>query len=118
MPTIGELLKKKRKEKKMTLQEVADYIGVSRMTISKYENGQVQNMRKDKIIALSNLLGINPIQFIDGLDMDLAIKGSEISIERFKVYLNYLLTITPEISEKEKRLIRDYINLILSNKGE
>lgn len=118
MSKIGDLLRYKRLEKKLTLQEVADHIGCSKMTISKYENGRVENIGKDKIVALSNLLDINPIQFIDGLDMDLAIAGSEISLKRFKTYLNYLLTITPEIDNKQKQLIKDYINMILYSKGE
>ena len=39
MATFGERLKQLRKEKKLTQQELGEVIGVSKVSISTYENG-------------------------------------------------------------------------------
>lgn len=109
----GEIIKSRRKEKGLTLQNVADYLGCSKMAVSKYERGQIQNLKRDKLIALSKLLEVSPIELIDGVEIE-----QEITINGFKTQVNYLLHQTKDLSENEKKLIRDYINLILSNKGE
>lgn len=40
--SIGENIKKRRKYLGKTLEEVADIIGVSRQTMSRYETGVIQ----------------------------------------------------------------------------
>lgn len=47
-----------RKEKGLTQQEVADYIGMSRVNYNRFELGKVQKMKyKDKVL-LADKLGI------------------------------------------------------------
>ena len=47
-----------RKQHRMTLQDVADYIGLSRATVYKYETGQVKDIPADKLEKLSILFGV------------------------------------------------------------
>ena len=56
--TTGERLKTLRKEKKMTLEDVASSIGVGRATILKYENGTISNIPTDRIHQLANLFKV------------------------------------------------------------
>ncbi len=107
----GELIRAKRKEKKMTIQEVADHLGVSKMTVSKYERNQIQNLKRDKLISICNLLDINPLDIINGIAI-----GQTITIQCFLVRLNHLLSKTEGLNESEKQLIKDYAKLIC-NKG-
>lgn len=51
MKTIGEKIKAKRTEKRMTQQELADKIGVSYTTVSLYES----NSRKPSFKALARI---------------------------------------------------------------
>lgn len=53
-------LRKKREELNLTLQEVADYVGVSAGTVSRWETGNINNMKRDKIAKLSEILKLNP----------------------------------------------------------
>lgn len=62
---LGQLLKSKRKELKLTQTDVANAIGVSTNTISKYERNIIENMGRSKVLKLSKLLGIPTIKFID-----------------------------------------------------
>lgn len=57
---LKTLIKQKREEKRLTMKELSDKIGVSEGTISRWESGNISNMRRDKIQALSNVLGIPP----------------------------------------------------------
>lgn len=58
--TTNELLKSKRKELKLTMKQVADFVGVSEATVSRWESGNIANMGRDKIALLSQILKITP----------------------------------------------------------
>ncbi len=64
---ICEKLKKRRKELGLTMLEVAKQIGVSEATVSRWESGDIANMRRDKIVSLANALQVHP-SFIMGED--------------------------------------------------
>ncbi len=115
MKSPGNLIKEKRKEKGLTLQNVADHLGLSKMTVSKWENGQVQNIRRTNLIPLCNLLDISPIELIDGIEYEVE---QTVTINGFQTQLNYFLYRTNGLNESEKTLIKDYVNLICTNKGE
>ena len=50
---IGTLIKKRRKELNMTLEELGNLVGVGKSTVRKWENGMIENMGRDKIAPLS-----------------------------------------------------------------
>ena len=45
---------------RMTLDEVAQKVGVSRQTIQRYESGVFQNIPSDNIEKIANVLGVSP----------------------------------------------------------
>ena len=55
--SLGEVLKKHRTECKMTQEFVAEAIGVSRQSVSKWESG-VSDPSTTNLIALANLYGL------------------------------------------------------------
>ena len=57
---LANNLKKLRKEKRLTLEELATALGTSRQTIYKYENGIITNSPTEKIELLADLLGVTP----------------------------------------------------------
>lgn len=59
----NEVIRMRRKELKMTLKEVANAVGVSEATVSRWESGDIKNMRRDKIAALARVL-VEPAQNI------------------------------------------------------
>ncbi len=42
---LGEKIKGRRLDLELTLQEVADIVGVSKSTVQKWESGNIENMR-------------------------------------------------------------------------
>jgi transcriptional regulator with XRE-family HTH domain len=53
---IGERLRKRRLSLDLTLEEVAQKLGVSRQTVSRYETGVVKNIPEDRIRNLAVIL--------------------------------------------------------------
>ena len=44
----------------MSLKDVADMVGVTISTISRWESGDISNMRRDRIVSYANALAISP----------------------------------------------------------
>lgn len=57
---LRDRLKKRRLELGMTLKQVANAVGVSEGTVSKWESGNIGSMRLDKARALSKALSLDP----------------------------------------------------------
>ena len=57
-------LKSRRLELGMTLEDVGDSVGVGKSTVRKWENGMIDNMKRDKIALLAKALKISPMQII------------------------------------------------------
>jgi transcriptional regulator with XRE-family HTH domain len=49
-----------RIKKNLTIEKLAELVGVSKATISKWENGYVNNMRQDKVAKLADIFGVSP----------------------------------------------------------
>ncbi|MEB8400877.1 XRE family transcriptional regulator [Enterococcus casseliflavus] len=95
---MNNLLKEKRLEKNMTLEQVGNLVGVGKSTVRKWENGMIENMGRDKIVALSKALDISPLDIL-GLEKE----SSVISIE--SIYSQLIPTRQQKVYEyAEKQL--------------
>jgi transcriptional regulator with XRE-family HTH domain len=61
---IKDSIKSRRLELGLTLKQVADRVGVSEGSVSRWESGEIDNMRRDKIAALAKVLSIDPLILI------------------------------------------------------
>ncbi len=134
--SLGERLKELRKREKLTQQELAQQIGCSHQTISKYEKDE--NMEKIKVISsLSDFFGVSTDQLIKGT---VSKKLGEISVdeERFlnkyrnlsthdREIVNYILNMNnsselqkPQIIyiEKSVRSVRMKLQSVSAGYGE
>ena len=57
---LKDILRNRRLELGLTMKQVADSVGVSEGTISKWESGNISSMRLDKAFAISKILSIDP----------------------------------------------------------
>lgn len=55
-----DIIKQRRNELNMTMEELAKLIGVSTPTIQRYESGEIENVRRDKIKLLADALQCSP----------------------------------------------------------
>lgn len=112
----------------LTLEDVAKCVRVSPATVSRWESGDIANMRRDKIALLSSVLQINPMVLMgwedeNGLKIPLQIIDSNTDEEELPVLDD------PEIRalarkdnfksnpEKTKKL-KQLIKIMLENDGD
>ena len=62
---LGNFIKSKREYLNITQQEIADYVGVSKSAVSRWESGDIGNMGIDKVPKLSEILEISPMELIN-----------------------------------------------------
>lgn len=59
MESKSEMIKRRRKELGLTQQEVANTVGVSRVAVTKWENGDTGSLKNDNLSKLLKLFGIS-----------------------------------------------------------
>ena len=64
---IGNKIRNRRLELGLTLEAVAQKVGVGKATVQRWESGLIENMRRDKIVKLANALNTTP-EFILGIE--------------------------------------------------
>lgn len=65
---LGKRIKERREIKGLTIEEVGDYVGVTKSTVRKWETGDIENMRRDKIAKLSEILEASPLYIMGMID--------------------------------------------------
>lgn len=61
---IGNIIRSARHAKGLTQEELGNIVGVTKATINKYETGVVSNFTRPRIEALSKVLDISPLVFL------------------------------------------------------
>lgn len=57
---MGQKIHELRTQKGLTLEELGNIVGVGKSTVRKWENGIIANMKRDKILKVSEALGVSP----------------------------------------------------------
>lgn len=57
---MNEKIKNRREELGLTLQDVGDYLGVTKATVQRYESGEIKNIKLESIEKLAKILKISP----------------------------------------------------------
>lgn len=79
---VAKRLKELRAKSNLTMEQVADKIGVSKSTIAKWENGYVANMKRDKIAALAKLYKVPPLYVSGYVEDDISEEEYKYEVER------------------------------------
>lgn len=106
----SERIKELRLKNGYTIEKLAEMIGVSKSTISKWENGYVDNMRQDMIFELSKIFNVTPT-YIMGYDIQIGeFEKSIISIQEQVTSLAKSYQKAIKDNENQKR-IEHFISL-------
>lgn len=104
---IGMAIKTRREQLELTQQQVADYVGVSKSAVSRWESGDVANMGIDKLSKLSEVLSVSPLDIINETELTLKVvpnKNNTVPIP----LLGSIAAGSPILAEQN---IEDYFNL-------
>ena len=109
---IPNLLKKRREELGLTLEEASKRLGVSKTTYRDYENGVllVENMKIEKLIPLSLFLNIYPNELFDLVTYEGYSKFNKYQFKELMITA-ILYTVT-DFTEDEKNYLIKSIELI------
>jgi transcriptional regulator with XRE-family HTH domain len=88
---MAQRIKALRREKGLTLEQVAEVVGVGKSTVRKWETGMIANMKRDKIADLAKALGTTPA-YLMGWEKD-NVEEKEISPSE------------PQLTEGEKLML-------------
>ena len=113
---VKDIIREKRIELGMTMKEVADKVGVSEATISRWESGEIANMRRGAIFSLAKTLNISPNEIMGWKDTPL-IAAEEIAPYGKNVTeadLNKMLTSGGVLMFGDKKLTEEQKKVLLS----
>lgn len=105
---LAHKIKELRLKNKMTLEEVANIVGVGKSTVRKWETGMIANMKRDKIALLAKALGTTPAYLMGWQDNDKTTPPIEIT-EGEKMLLNLFR----QIPEDKQQVVLEMIRLAL-----
>ena len=58
--TTSEIIKRLRKERGLTQEQLGQIIGVQKSAIAKYESGRVENLKRSSIEKLAKFFDVSP----------------------------------------------------------
>lgn len=97
---IQDIIKTRRAELDLTMKEVADFVGVSEGTVSRWESGDISNMKRDKIYKLAKILNISPLVILGWDDAEVSNQDTEK---------------TPTLTKKDERDIAKSLEAIMAD---
>lgn len=122
---LKENIKSKRIERKMTLEDLAKSVGVSRQTIQRYESGVIGNIPSDKIELIARALDTSPAYLMGWEQIDTNFSGKEAPKEIYDKFKNNiskfhgehkeLLDIYRKLSSPNQKRVLTYSKNLLMN---
>jgi len=106
---MGRKIRELREKCGLTQREVANAVGVTEATVSRWESGHINNMRRDKIQSLAKILQVSPLVIMGMKEQDppAAPPSAQEAAEPYKSPL----TKRDELTEHEREHIELYREL-------
>lgn len=102
--TVGERIKKRRKQLKLSADQLAEIVGKDRATIYRYEGDDIQNMPISVITPLAEALNVSPAYLMGWCDEN----GKKLSSE----YAYYPISISAGLPSNVEPITRNNVEEI------
>lgn len=107
--SMADKIKQLRISQNMTLEDVAQKVGVGKSTVRKWETGMIANMRRDKIAVLAEALNTTPA-YLMGWEDDVSLAAEQSDADR--QFYQLLSTMT----EEEKLWLLNVIKSVIEGR--
>ena len=116
---MARRIRELRKDRNMTLEQVANIVGVGKSTVRKWETGMIANMKRDKIAALAKALRTTPA-YLMGWKNESNIEEEKITPteETLSEGEKMLLDLFNRIPEDQQKLVLQMIRAALGSQEQ
>lgn len=105
--TIGERIKQRRLELRMSVDEVAAKLGKNRATVYRYESNDIENLPTTVLVPLAKVLETTPSALM-GWSAEKKIEKTELSKDESELLSTYR-----SLSDPGKKRVRNYASSVL-----
>lgn len=102
---IKNILKQRRKELNLTMKQVADACNVSEATVSRWESGDIGDMKRSRISALASILKISPSIIVGYADENDSLGNYDENIDYLSTYYPDLVELYHEIQANDQLVL-------------
>lgn len=102
---MAKKIASRRRELKLTLEDIGKIVGVSKSTVKKWETGYIANMKRDKIAKLASALQCTPSHLMGWKDA----VSDEFSKEETKIINDYRL-----LNAQGRECVRNFMYMAVS----
>ena len=111
---MAQRIKQLRQDRGLTLEQVAEVVGVGKSTVRKWETGMIANMRRDKIADLAKALGTTPAYLLGWKEEeDKKDSPNDLPITEGE---KMLLSLFRKIPESDQEMVLQMIRVALGNR--
>lgn len=103
-------IKELRLRKGMTLEQVADIVGVGKSTVRKWETGMIANMKRDKIALLAKALGTTPAYLMGWKEEETTLTPDEPKLTEAQ---RTMLDLFDRVPEDKQKMVLEMIRVAL-----
>lgn len=111
---LKEKIRLLRKDLHLTLEDVAKIVGVGKSTVRKWETGEIDNMKLDKIALLAKALKTSPA-YLMGWEENPASHMDEKSLSPSDPNEKHLIELYQRLSPEGKEKIIEYATDLVSS---
>ena len=111
---MAQRIKQLRQDRGLTLEQVAEVVGVGKSTVRIWETGMIANMRRDKIADLAKALGTTPAYLMGWKEEeDKKDSPNDLPITEGE---KMLLNLFRKIPESDQEMVLQMIRVALGNR--
>ena len=107
---MSRKIKELRLSRGMTLEDVANIVGVGKSTVRKWETGTIANMKRDKIALLAKALSTTPAYLMGWYEEESRPKTISITEDESK-----LLELFRKVPENQQQMVLQMISVALKS---
>lgn len=107
---LSRKIRELRLAKGMTLEQVADIVGVGKSTVRKWETGMIANMKRDKIALLAKALSTTPAYLMGWKE-----ETPDVNLMQVTEAEQKLLDLFRRVPESQQEMVLQMISVALNN---
>lgn len=116
--TIGQRMKERRKDLRMSADELAKKLGKDRSTIYRYEKGDIENLPLELLTPIAEALETTPA-YLMGWEEKIEKNPAEMAARHFEIIMdediNEIFDEFRSLDAKNKKLVKDLIHSLANS---